>query len=63
MKRLLLLALLPLLSAGPAHADDSAAACPAGADALGVSRVIEIDTNGRAEFGDHIPRPSLAAER
>lgn len=55
VKKLLLLALLPLLSAGLAHADDNAAACPAGADALGVSRVVEIDTNGGPTFGDQYP--------
>lgn len=50
VKKLLLLALLPLLAAGLARADDTTPACPA--DALGVSRVAEIDTTGGPVFGE-----------
>lgn len=59
MKKLLLLAVLPLLTAGLARAEDNAATCPAGADALGVSRVAEIDTAGGPLFGDQYPPTSL----
>ena len=59
MKKLLLLALLPLLSAGLARAEDNGATCPAGADALGVSRVAEIDTAGGRLFGDQYPPSDL----
>jgi len=40
----------------PSKPDDKAAAC---ADALGVSRVAEIDTTGGAQFGDQYPPTTL----
>ena len=63
MKKLLLLALLPLLSAGLARAEDNTATCPAGADALGVSRVAEIDTTGGPLFGDQYPPAAISCKR
>ncbi len=56
MKRLLVLAALALLSTAPARAEDSAAGCK---DALGVSRVVEIDTKGGGQFGDQYPPEHL----
>jgi peptidoglycan-N-acetylglucosamine deacetylase len=56
MKRLLVLAALVLLSTAPARAEDSAADCK---DALGVSRVVEIDTKGGGAFGDQYPPEHL----
>lgn len=59
MKKVLLLALLPLLLAGLARAEDTTATCAAGADALGVSRVAEVDTAGGPLFGDQYPPSNL----
>jgi peptidoglycan/xylan/chitin deacetylase (PgdA/CDA1 family) len=55
LKKFLLLAVLPLLLAGLAHAEDAPATCAAGADALGVSRTVEVDTTGGPTFGDQYP--------
>ena len=59
VKKVLLLALLPLLLAGLARAEDTTATCAAGADALGVSRVGELDTVGGPLFGDQYPPSNL----
>ncbi len=56
MKRLLILAALVLLSPTAPRAEEGAASCK---DALGVSRVIEIDTKGGGEFGDQYPPEHL----
>src|SRR3990167_7772737 len=59
VKKLLLLAVLPLLTAGLARAENTTPPCPVGADTLGVSRVAEIDTAGGPLFGDQYPPTSL----
>lgn len=56
MKKLLLLAALMLLPATAARAEDKPANCE---DALGVSRVAEVDTAGGALFGDQYPPTTL----
>lgn len=56
MKKLLFLALLALVYATMARAADSSATC---AEALGVSRVAEIDTTGGGLFGEQYPPQPL----
>jgi len=56
VKKLLLLAMLTLLPAVALRAEDKPANCE---DALGVSRVAEVDTTGGALFGDQYPPTTL----
>ncbi len=56
MRKLLLLAIVMLLPAAAARAEDKPAGCE---DTLGVARVAEVDTTGGPLFGDQYPPTTL----